>query len=92
MELNQLHVDLAQARGTIDLATARAATAERLLDDAGAELRIERERNDARVSQLHDQITRLALRTAAKKTAKPKTSPRQLSPGPKQSTEPPPMS
>ncbi len=45
--------------------TTRAETAERLLGDARAELRAERDRNDIRLSQLHEQLAQLVARKPA---------------------------
>ena len=65
---NGLKVELAQAHGTVALADkARAEAAERLLEEARADVRIERERYDARLAQLHDQVTRLAARRSPKR-------------------------
>jgi hypothetical protein len=70
---NGLRVELAQSQGAVALATARAEAAERLLGEARADLRIERERYDARLAQLHDQVTQLAARRSPKRALPAKT-------------------
>lgn len=81
---NGFKVELAQAQGSVALATARAEAAERLLEEARADVRIERERYDARLAQLHDQVTQLAARRSPKRAtptkirepaAKPRAAP-----------------
>ncbi|HEV2069438.1 MAG TPA: hypothetical protein VGR26_06560 [Acidimicrobiales bacterium] len=47
--------------------TTRAEPAERLLEDARAELQAERDRNDVRLTQLHDQLAQLIARKPARR-------------------------
>ena len=56
---NELRVDVARAQAAAESATARADGAERLLDEARAELVIERRRHDVSLSQLHDRLDEL---------------------------------
>ena len=67
------------AQAVVDSANQRAASAERLLEQARADILIERERNDASLSQLHEQLAQLIVpkptrRSAAKSTAAKKRS------------------
>ena len=65
--LRRLQVDLAKAQAAVASVTTRAETAERLLEDARAELRAERDRNDVRLSQLHEQLAQLIARNPARR-------------------------
>ena len=75
--LGQLQTDLARAHAVIESATIRAETAERLLEDARAELRAERDRNDVRLSQLHEQLAQLLARKRARRPAAKRASPKK---------------
>jgi len=72
----ELRVDVARALAAAESATARAAGAERLLDEARTELVIERRRHDVSLSQLHDQLDELIARKPVRQTPG-KTSTRQ---------------
>lgn len=67
------------AQAAVDSANQRAVSAERLLEQARADVQIERDRNDASLSQLHEQLAQLIApkpirRPAAKRTPAKKRS------------------
>jgi chromosome segregation ATPase len=64
--LRRVQVDLAKAQAAVASVTTRAETAERLLEHARAELQAERDRNDVRLSQLHEQLAQLIARNPAR--------------------------
>ncbi len=64
--LRRLQVDLVKAQAAVASVTTRAETA-RLLEDARAELQAERDRNDVRLSQLHEQLAQLITRKPARR-------------------------
>jgi len=64
----EIHVDVARAQAAAESATARADAAERLLDDARAELVIEWRRHDVSLTQLHDQLNELITRKPVGRT------------------------
>jgi len=72
----ELRVDLARAQAAAESATARSDGAERLLEDARAELVIERRRHDVSLSQLHDQLDELIAQRPVRQTPE-KTSTRK---------------
>jgi hypothetical protein len=61
--LRRVQVDLAKAQAAVASVTTRAETAERLLENARAELQAERDRNDVSLSQLHEQLAQLMPET-----------------------------
>ncbi|HEV2069631.1 MAG TPA: hypothetical protein VGR26_07555 [Acidimicrobiales bacterium] len=65
--LRRLRVDLAKAQAAVASVTTRAETAERLLEDTRAELQAERDRNDVRLTQLHEQLAQLIARKPARR-------------------------
>ena len=72
----ELRVGVARAQAAAESATARADGAERLLEEARAELVIERRRHDVSLSQLHDQLDELiAQRPVRQAPAKRSTRP-----------------
>ncbi len=75
--LGRLQVDLAKAQAVVASLTMRAETTERLLEDARAELQAERDRNDVRLSQLHEQLAQLLARKPARRPVAKRASPRQ---------------
>lgn len=77
--MSRIQVEVAKAQAALDSANQRAASAERLLEQARADLQIERDRNDASLSQLHERLAQLIApkptrRPAAKSTAATKRS------------------
>jgi chromosome segregation ATPase len=73
---SDLRVDVATAHAAAESATQRGDGAERLLEQAHAELQTERHRHDVSLAQLHDQLAELIARRPARRPAK-KTSPRK---------------
>jgi len=63
-----LRVDVARAQAAAESANSRAGGAERLRDEARAELVIERRRHDVSLSQLHDQLNELVTRKPVRRT------------------------
>jgi len=77
----ELRVDVARAQAAAASATARADGTERLLDEARAELVIERRRHDVSLSQLHDQLDELIAQRPVRRTpAKTSTRKHQTAP------------
>ena len=77
----ELRVDVARAQAAAESATARADGAERLLEEARAELVIERRRHDVSLSQLHDQLDELITQKPVRQTpAKTSTRKHQAAP------------
>ncbi len=78
---SELRVDVARAHAAAESATARADGAERLLEEARAELVVERRRHDVSLSQLHDQLDELIAQEPVRQTpAKRSTKKRQAPP------------
>ncbi len=65
--MRHLQVELTKAQAAVASVTTRAETAERLLEDARAGLQGERERNDVRLTQLHEQLAQLIARKPARR-------------------------
>lgn len=63
-EANRLRAELAGARAALEAATSRAETAEGLAEEARSELAIERQRQDAAVAGLREQLAAIAAATA----------------------------
>jgi chromosome segregation ATPase len=73
--VGRLQDELATTQAEVASATVRAESAERALVNARAELQTERDRNDARLSQLHEQVTQLVARKPPRRPAAKRTSP-----------------
>lgn len=66
--MSRLEVEIAKAQQAgMESADQRAAGAERLLEQVGAELRAQRERHDVSLAQLHEQLARLIALTPARR-------------------------
>ena len=65
--MSRLEIEIAKAQAGMESADQRAAAAERLLEQVGAELRAERERHDVSLAQLHEQLAKLIARTSARR-------------------------
>lgn len=67
--MNRLQVEVAKAEAAVDSANQRAASAERLRDQARADLQSERDRHDTSLSELHDQLAQLIARKPTRRPA-----------------------
>ena len=67
--MNSLQVEVAKAEAAVDSANQRAASADRLLEQARVDLQSERDRHDTSLSELHDQLAQLIARKPTRRPA-----------------------
>ena len=67
--MSRLQVEVAKAEAAVGSANQRAASAERLLEQARADLQSERDRHDTSLSQLHEQLAQLIARKPTRRPA-----------------------
>lgn len=65
--LSRIQVEMAREQSAIESANQRTAAAERLLEQARADLNAERDRHDSSLSQLHEQLAQLIARTPTRR-------------------------
>ena len=67
--MSHLQVEVAKAQAAVDSANQRAASAERLLEQARAGLQSERDRHDTSLLKLHEQLAQLIARKPTRRPA-----------------------
>lgn len=78
--MNRLQVEIAKAEAAVDSANQRAASAERLLEQARADLQSERDRHDTSLSELHEQLAQLIARKPTRRPAKSASAKKRSAP------------